>query len=133
MTISTVIESDNLNTYRTTLNTVVSRFNNLGTFDAINIDGGNIDGTNIGDSDPANGTFVTLTISDTLDASTATLILATDSISGDAINGGTASVENIVITAAPSSNTHGTNKQYVDDAVQAVDASIIALSVFFGG
>ena len=133
MSITTVQITDTLNTYRTRLNTVISRWNTLGESGDIVITGGEIDGTTIGLSNPAAGTFTTLEVTDTIDLSGVTLILDDNSISGDKLSGGTASFTQAEITNAPTTNNHTATKAYVDTEIVNSVSNVILYSIFFGG
>ena len=133
MAISNVAVSDTLGDYRTALNTVIDRWNNLGTYDVIVITGGAIDGTEIGGSTPDAGTFTNLTVSSTADFTGATLILDNDSISGDKISGGTITCDYLGLSYDPSGGTHAVRKSYLDTQLAAAQAAAISYSIVFGG
>lgn len=132
-TISTVAASDTLDTWRTTLNTTIGRWNVLGESSDITITGGNIDSTVIGDSTAAAGTFTNLTVTSTADLTSSTVLFADDSISGNKISGGTAEVTQVILSADPSLSTHAATKSYVDAQITGIEADIIAFAIIFGG
>lgn len=133
MTIDILLRSDIFDTWRTTLNTVVTRWNNLGTYDAITITGGNIDNTVIGNATPNAGNFTNVDINGTLDIRGAAFQLDDDAISGDKIAGGTMTVDNVTVDSFDSGNDSLTPKSYVDTQLDAVENDIIAFSIVFGG
>ena len=96
MIYSPLITADTLNAERLVVNDMGTRWNNLGTFDAITITGGSIEGTTIGVVTPQAGHFTTLSATGTLTASTVTL------------------------ANAPTAADHATRKDYVDTLVGSV-------------
>lgn len=115
MPISTISTTDSLDTHRTTFNTTVARWNNLGTYDAIVITGGNVNGTVIGNTVPSSGTFSSLTVNTTTNLSSSTLILSNNQISGDKISGGT--IDTVIVelsNTTPTLSNHAASKSYVD-------------------
>ena len=132
MAITPVLQNDLLDTWRTTLNINIARWNALGESPAIVITGGNIDGAEIGGTTPAVGTFTNLTVSSTIDVSAATLIISDNAISGDKISGGTIECDNVDIQLDPSIGNHATRKSYVDAQIVIVQDDIIALSIALG-
>ena len=133
MAITPVAQSDTLDTWRTTLNTTIARWNILGESSSIVISGGTINGTTIGGTTPAPGTFTNLTVSSTIDLSIATLILADNAISGDKISGGTAELDYAVLSNDPSSGDHAIRKSYLDTQLQTQEDQSIAFAIVFGG
>ena len=106
--------ADDFATWIGITNDIVTVLNNLGTYNAIVITGGTINGAVIGGSNPNAGTFTNLTASGSVTLTGASLTLDADSISGDAIGGGTISDVMIELSASPSTINHATNKGYVD-------------------
>lgn len=126
--ITTVQLTDTFDVWRQRTNLVIGRFNNLGTYDAITIIGGTINGTSIGATTPSSGVFTTLTASDTLDASAASLILADNQISGDKISGGTIDSVTVLLAGTPTLNLHATTKLYVDTAISGVAGGLATVA-----
>jgi len=115
------------------VNTVIGRVNTLGESSSVYITGGTVDGTPIGSVTPSTGAFTNLTVDTTLTLTGASIVLSNDSISGDAIDGGTITADYIELNYAPTTSNHATTKAYVDSSVSALQTQIIAYSMIFGG
>jgi hypothetical protein len=119
--------SDTINSWRLTTNTMVDRWNALGTASAIDITGGTIDGTAIGQSAPQAGTFTNLAVNTTCDLHAATIVLEDGQLSGDWVAGGTilgVAVE--LSNTTPTLSSHAASKIYVDTSVASVANSLTA-------
>lgn len=116
----------------TSLNDGSARWNNLGEYDNIDIDGGSIDGTIIGATTPAEGTFTNITISSTLDLTGTTILLDDNSISGNKVSGGTIECDYVTLSFTPTDDSHAVRKSYVDTELQSLQDEIIAFSIALG-
>ena len=128
MTITLLDIENPTDTYLTLVqrvNTMIARFNNLNTYDDIIITGGSITGATI---DTTSGEFEGLTVTNSIDLQGATIILTADSISGNAIDGGTISDVYVELSGAPTLGSHATTKTYVDGLISSLSSSIISLS-----
>lgn len=132
MAITTVAQSDDFDTWRTTLNTTVTRWNALGTSSAIVITGGSINNTAIGASTPSTAVFTNCTVSSTIDIRGASILLDNNSISGDAISGGTATFNYVELNNAPTATNHATTKTYVDTGLTTTENNALALAIALG-
>ena len=121
--------TDTVNSWRLVTNQMVDRWNNLGTYDAIVITGGTINGTQIGQSTPQAGTFTNLTVNNTCDLHSATLVIADNQLSGDWVSGGT--ITSVVVELSnptPTLSQHAASKSYVDGQVSAINLAPYALT-----
>lgn len=123
---------DTFDTQATRVNELIVRINDIGTYDDANIAGGTINGTIIGNLVPSDATFENVVINTSINVSTANIIFAPNQISGDVIYGGTAQVNEIEVSSAPTSNNHATRKDYVDSAISEIRNELIAYSMIFG-
>lgn len=132
MPITTVAQSDTLDTWRTTLNTNIGRWNILGESSAIVVTGGVIDGTTIGGTTPAPATISNLIVSSTIDMSASTIIISDNAISGDKISGGTIEANYVDLQFDPTIGNHAARKSYVDAADATLSAEIVAIAIALG-
>lgn len=128
-TIDTVLQSDTFDTWRTTLNETIDRWNVLGESGSIVITGGSINGTPIGGTTPSTGIFTNISATGTVNLSAATITLADNQISGDKISGGTIDANYIVLANDPVSTTHAVRKSYVDNLVGTAETDGVIFSL----
>jgi len=131
--ILTIDTTDDLNELRVSFNETATRWNNLGTYDAIVITGGSINGTTIGSSSPSTATFTNLTVNSTLTVSAATLNFADNQISGNKISGGT--IDTVVVelsNTTPTIGAHATSKTYVDLQINNTLEKALQYAMIFG-
>jgi hypothetical protein len=116
---TTILNASTFNQWAVITNQLVERFNNLNTYDDINIIGGIIDDTSIGENTPSVGIFTNLSAVGTVDIRGASSLLFNDNqISGNVIDGGTISNARVLLSdLTPDTANDATPKQYVDNLI----------------
>jgi hypothetical protein len=116
---TTILNASTFNQWAVITNQLVERFNNLNTYDDINIIGGIIDDTSIGENTPSVGIFTNLSAVGTVDIRGASSLLFNDNqISGNVIDGGTISNTRVLLSdLTPDTPNDATPKQYVDNLI----------------